>query len=50
MAMKTIICFSFIVLNNFFANMSVKKNMPHQPEASPDVTVSVLKCQTTYQY
>ena len=26
MAMKTIICLSFIVLNNFFANMCVKKN------------------------
>ena len=26
MAIKTIICLSFIVLNNFFANMSVKKN------------------------
>ena len=26
MAIKTIICLSFIVLNNFFANMCVKKN------------------------
>ena len=26
MAMKTIICLSFIVLNNFFASMCVKKN------------------------
>ena len=26
MAMKTIICLSFIVVNNFFANMCVKKN------------------------
>ena len=39
MAMKTIICLSFIVLNNFFANMYVKKNIvPHQPKASPHVT------------
>ena len=27
MAMKTIICLSFIVLNNFFANMCVKKKL-----------------------
>ena len=27
MAIKTIICLSFIVLNNFFANMSVKKKL-----------------------
>ena len=26
LAIKTIICLSFIVLNSFFANMSVKKN------------------------
>ena len=26
MALKTTICLSFIVLNNFFANMCVKKN------------------------
>ena len=38
MAMKTIICLSFIVLNNFFANMCVKKNCASQPKASPHVT------------
>ena len=33
------ICLSFIVLNNFFANMCVKKKIvPHQPKASPHVT------------
>ena len=26
MAMKTVICLSFIVLNNFFVNTCVKKN------------------------
>ena len=40
MAMKTIICLSFIILNNFFANMCVKKIVPHQPKASPHVTGS----------
>ena len=38
MAMITIICLSFIVLNNFFANMCAKKIVPHQPTASPRVT------------
>ena len=42
MVMKTIICLSFIVLNNFFANMCVKKNVPHQPNASPHVTADTL--------
>ena len=35
MAMKTFICLSFIVLNNFFANMCVKKNC-----ASPTKSVT----------
>ena len=40
MAMKTNIWLSFIALNNFFANMCVKKNIVlHQPKASPHVTV-----------
>ena len=39
MAMKTVNRLSFIVLNNFFANMYVKKKfVPHLPEASPHVT------------
>ena len=38
MAMKTIICLSFIVLNNFFANVCEKKIVPHQPKASLHVT------------
>ena len=38
--MKNLIQLSFIALNKFFANMStcVKKNVPHQPEASLHVT------------
>ena len=39
MAMKTIICLSFNVLNNFFANMGVKKNCASPTKASPHVTV-----------
>ena len=39
MAVKIFICLSFIVLNDFFANMCVKKIVPHQPKASPHVTV-----------
>ena len=37
--MKTIICLSFIVLNNFLQT-SVKEIVPHQPKASPHVTGS----------
>ena len=40
MVSKTIICLLIFVLNNFFANMCVKKNVPHQPKASPHVTDS----------
>ena len=39
MAMKTVICWSFIVLNNFLQTCAGKKNVPHQQEASPHVTV-----------
>ena len=39
MAMKTIICLSFIVLNNFFANMCVKKNC-----ASPTKSLAARHC------
>ena len=39
MAIKTIICLSFIVLNNFFANMSVKKNC-----ASPTKSLTARHC------
>ena len=35
--MKTIICLSFIVLNNFLQT-SAKKIVPHQLKASPHVT------------
>ena len=50
MAMKTIICLSFIVLNNFFAHISVKKIVPHQPKASPHVTAmwSLVKLQNEW--
>ena len=40
MAIKTVICSSFIVLNNFFVNMCVKKIVPHQPKPSPHVTAN----------
>ena len=39
MAMKTIICLSFIVLNNFFANMCLKKNC-----ASPTKSLTARHC------
>ena len=39
MAIKTINCLSFIVLNNFFANMSVKKNC-----ASPTKSLTARHC------
>ena len=39
MAMKTVICWSFIVLNNFFANMCVKENCP-----SPTKSLTALHC------
>ena len=38
LATPLIICLSFIVLNNFFANMCVKKIILHQPKVSPLVT------------
>ena len=41
MAMKTVICWSFIVLHNLFANVCEKKIVSHQPKASPHVTVTV---------
>ena len=42
MAIKTIICLSFIISNNFFANMCVKKIVPHQPKASPHVAEYIV--------
>ena len=44
MAMKTIICLSFIVLNNFFANVCEKKIVPHQPKTSLQVTGEDPRC------
>ena len=39
MAIKTVICLSFIVLNIFFANMCVKKNY-----ASPTKSLTARHC------
>ena len=45
MAMKTIICLSFIVENNFFANMCVKKNC-----ASPTKSLTARHCNRTTEH
>ena len=43
MAMKTVICLSLIVLNNFLRTCVKKKIVPHHPKASPLVTAYNMK-------
>ena len=46
MATKTVTCLSFIVLNNFFANLCVKKNCAHVTALNSNEIVSFQEPQS----